>query len=444
MKEILGIREIHFNTNGGNPVPVKQNVWRDEKITKPVNPSKSGFIFDGWFKDNETFESPWNFDDYPEGDMTLHAKWNYIEIITILPSGITIIQQPVKTIYVHGEQLDLSGLIVKVSYSDDSEKDIPFENFASTGITANPANGTILSRSTHDGIEITISYSDFSDNTDSLTIDKAPGSPVSAPTVNTYTSAPITITINAVTAPNGQNVEYNISTLNDGTDLGIWQTDTTFTGLLEGTIYYVYARSIENNDFLNGDANISAPITFYRVTFEANGGSPTPADQIILTGRTITAPANLTRSEFGFAGWYNNAAFTGNIWIFTSNTVTSNMTLFARWIPSTAGIALNIENITNKLPSPIDNITLSRTGSGSHGITQIISVVPNDYDAGSIRWEINGVGFYAYQIITETNASFTLDASDVRYNTVGGHTLRLFVKIDGVDYMRHINFTIVP
>ncbi|MCL2721236.1 MAG: InlB B-repeat-containing protein [Treponema sp.] len=75
MKDILGIREVFFNTNGGNPVPSKQNVWRDEKVKIPSSPVKAEYDFAGWYSDNETFLLPWDFNEQPYDGMTLHAYW---------------------------------------------------------------------------------------------------------------------------------------------------------------------------------------------------------------------------------------------------------------------------------------------------------------------------------------------------------------------------------
>ena len=75
MDKILGIRTISFNTNGGSAVS-SQELWRDEKVKQPADPSKDGYDFIGWYVDNDTFNTPWNFNVVPTGNMTLHAKWN--------------------------------------------------------------------------------------------------------------------------------------------------------------------------------------------------------------------------------------------------------------------------------------------------------------------------------------------------------------------------------
>ena len=70
--------EINFDTNGGTDV---ESITYDGKstITIPDNPTKEGFIFDGWFWDNGTFLNPFTANsllDTPiEEDLTVYAKW---------------------------------------------------------------------------------------------------------------------------------------------------------------------------------------------------------------------------------------------------------------------------------------------------------------------------------------------------------------------------------
>ena len=86
----------------------------------------------------------------------------------------------------------------------------------------------------------------------SFTVDKAAGASVSAPTINSVTHN--SVTINPVTSPsNGQTVEYAISTEHYPAYEMTWQTDLLFTELLPNTLYYIYARSAENANYLAGN-----------------------------------------------------------------------------------------------------------------------------------------------------------------------------------------------
>ena len=65
---------VTFNTNGGSYVEGLE-VTYGEKITKPEDPNKLGYSFDGWYKDQK-LEKEFNFDT-PMGSepITLYAKW---------------------------------------------------------------------------------------------------------------------------------------------------------------------------------------------------------------------------------------------------------------------------------------------------------------------------------------------------------------------------------
>jgi len=65
------------------------------------------------------------------------------------------------------------------------------------------------------------------------------------------------------------------------------------------------------------------------VAFNPNGGSAV-SPKALGTGDKVTAPTGITRSGYAFDGWYKEAALT-NQWNFTSDTVTANITLFAKW-----------------------------------------------------------------------------------------------------------------
>jgi uncharacterized repeat protein (TIGR02543 family) len=73
--EILGLKTITFDSNGGSHVS-SQDLIKGKKVTRPANPSRIGFTFEAWYIDNGTFEEEWNFNIVPTFGFTLYAKWN--------------------------------------------------------------------------------------------------------------------------------------------------------------------------------------------------------------------------------------------------------------------------------------------------------------------------------------------------------------------------------
>jgi uncharacterized repeat protein (TIGR02543 family) len=70
-------------------------------------------------------------------------------------------------------------------------------------------------------------------------------------------------------------------------------------------------------------------VTKYTVTFNSNGGSAVAAQEVS-SGGLVTKPADPTKSGLTFAGWYKEAGLT-TAWNFASDTVTSNITFYAKW-----------------------------------------------------------------------------------------------------------------
>ena len=107
----------------------------------------------------------------------------------------------------------------------------------------------------------------------------------------------------------------------------------------------------------------------------------------------------------------------------------------------TAGITLNVEQIVDGAPL-FGIIVISRTNTG-FPVTYTVSVDASDFDTGSISWEVAGAGIFFGQTVIGYGSSFALNATDVIYNSLGGHTLILTVRKDGLQYRRAIPFTIM-
>lgn len=65
---------VTFNTDGGSDVAA-QTVTSGAKATKPADPAKEGFTFDGWYKD-AAFTTAFDFNTAINSDVTVYAKWN--------------------------------------------------------------------------------------------------------------------------------------------------------------------------------------------------------------------------------------------------------------------------------------------------------------------------------------------------------------------------------
>ena len=76
---------VTFDSQSGSAVD-SQYVAKDGKATKPSDPARSGYIFDGWYKEKEC-TTPWNFSqDTVTQDTTLYAKYTKISFIVTFDS----------------------------------------------------------------------------------------------------------------------------------------------------------------------------------------------------------------------------------------------------------------------------------------------------------------------------------------------------------------------
>lgn len=73
--EVLDLQKytVRFDTNGGSDVK-SVKVAVEEKVSKPSEPTRDGYLFAGWYADPE-LNTEWDFDTKITKDITLYAKW---------------------------------------------------------------------------------------------------------------------------------------------------------------------------------------------------------------------------------------------------------------------------------------------------------------------------------------------------------------------------------
>ena len=76
--QIMGYPKLTFNSNGGSAVSDIQMESYNEVATKPADPTRSGFTFDGWYYES-TFDNPVDWTAGITRSMTLYAKWTSVE-----------------------------------------------------------------------------------------------------------------------------------------------------------------------------------------------------------------------------------------------------------------------------------------------------------------------------------------------------------------------------
>ncbi|MDE2443068.1 MAG: InlB B-repeat-containing protein, partial [Methanocorpusculum sp.] len=80
---------VLFDTQGGNFISPVTYLSYGDRLTKPSDPVKDGWIFGGWYKDAACTQS-WGFSDSIPGDMTLYAKWTPASGTTTTSAATTL------------------------------------------------------------------------------------------------------------------------------------------------------------------------------------------------------------------------------------------------------------------------------------------------------------------------------------------------------------------
>ncbi|MDR2418435.1 MAG: leucine-rich repeat protein [Treponema sp.] len=105
-----------------------------------------------------------------------------------------------------------------------------------------------------------------------------------------------------------------------------WYTDTDRTAPWD----FAAAVTAHLSLYAKWEADNETPV--HTVTFYADGGLPEPGTQEAAHGATINEPPAMTHTYDGYAftGWYTDTDRT-TAWDFATDTVTGNLTLYAKW-----------------------------------------------------------------------------------------------------------------
>ena len=130
-------------------------------------------------------------------------------------------------------------------------------------------------------------------------------------------------TVSAITVEEGKKITEPAAPTKTGLIFEGWYKETGLTNKwnfdtdMVTTNTTLYAKWVKNS---------------YTVNFETNGGTTLGAITVE-EGKTIKEPTAPTKHGFAFEGWYKETGLT-NKWNFSTATVTSNTTLYAKWVVS--------------------------------------------------------------------------------------------------------------
>ena len=274
---------VTFDSKGGSAVD-SQAVDAGGTATKPANPTREGYKFEGWTLEDGT---PYDFSSKVTGDLTLCASWSKISYtVKFDSSGGSAVE---------AQTVDAGGTATKPA--DPTWNGFEFEGWYQ-------ADGTAYDFSSKVTGDLTL-YASWSRNVYVVKFDSAGGSAVDAQTVVGGNAA------KQPADPTWNGYKFEGWTLEDGTAYD-------FTSPVMGNLTLYASWSA-----------IDVPTTPYLVVFDSAGGSAVDA-QTVMEGKTVEKPADPTLEGFTFDGWYLED---GTAYDFETP-VTSHLVLYAHWSKS--------------------------------------------------------------------------------------------------------------
>lgn len=115
----------------------------------------------------------------------------------------------------------------------------------------------------------------------------------------------------------------------------------------------------------------------FEVKFDAKGGNPTPNTQYILKGDKVTKPPEPAKPGHIFGGWYKDADCSdGQKWNFTTDTVTGNMKLYAKWTEKKHTVKFRVADGEGTLKGSYDDGSYHSQTAQKDGVEVKLENVP--------------------------------------------------------------------
>lgn len=296
--EVTTKYDVTFNSNGGSTVAGAE-VGHGLTVTKPTDPTKTGYTFGGWYSD-EDLNTGWNFDTAVKAGTTLYAKWDPAEVSYTVKH---LQQDVIGDGYTEVESETLTGFT-------DAETAAAAKEY--TGFTAQTITQKTIAANGSTVVEIK-----YDRNTYTVIFDSKGGSEVTALT-NVKHGSMIAQPATPTYAGYGFGGWYKDSGCTNAWDFA---TDT----VTEATT--LYAKWTLNN---------------YTVTF-INGNETYTTKSVEHGGKVSKPETDPTKTGYTFDGWYNG----NDEWNFEANTVTETLTLTAKWTAEKYTITYELDGGTN-------------------------------------------------------------------------------------------------
>ena len=363
-----GMLVITFDPDNGEPVITQEVNWSKggAALTAPV-PTKEGYSLDGWYYDNNSTETKWNFDtDKARYTMTLKAKWELSTYsVTLQTDGGTIASGKEVTGYTYGtgavlptaDDMTREGYRFDGWYADSSFSGSPITEITGT----DTGDKTFYAKWTRNTTPIipgtTINYIVEHYKTDGSGYTLAETEHSAGKTGDTVTATP--------KAYDGFTYNASISTVS-----GTLKKISSPEDIVILKLYY--------------DVNT------YIVSLDTNGGTIASGKEVTCytygTGVTLPTANDMTREGYRFDGWYADSSFSGSPITEITGTDTGDKTFYAKWTRNTTPVT---PGNTNRESADSGSDEKADREETSPAVKNTPSYVIHTVQAGDSLWAIS-------------------------------------------------------
>ncbi len=419
--------------NGDVITTITQDYGTD--ITPPEDPTRDGFIFTGWDSDIPA--------TMPDEDLTFAAQWEELTVVYLLPGSWTTNNSRFAAYFFQ------NGLDATWKSMTDSDADGIYEVTVPSGYTniifcrMNGSNDTNdwnnkldqtedLTVPTDDNVYFTVTTNTGEKYTGtwSDSAEPVPPTPLDYYLVGWINNSDYTgtdykfvdgkLTVTFTTAAyvivkDSNGTEY----WSDGYCGGTTATLQTsgFTGqadkMLAPENMELQYTLVVNDDGTLTLSYVAEKSEAFTVTFNMNGHGNSIDPVPVTDGNKVTKPADPTADGYWFDGWYKDAQCT-NAWNFDTDTVTEDITLYAKWTEKVYYVA---GNIAEKFPDADHRMTYNAE-SGLYEKTYTIAPT----------------GRYEIEIIDGNNDTCSRGAATINVTKIADITVKFHESSGSIDY----------
>ena len=360
---------VEFDTNGGTSVSTLE-VEEDGLITKPADPTKEGYVFVGWYYNDELYD----FSKPVTGNITLEARWAEEEIVAV--DGVSLDQTTLKL-----SPGGSAALVATVSPENAKDKSLTWSSSNEAIVTVDE-NGNVTA---------------VKEGTATITVTTTDGGHTATATVTVSADvvavAGVTLDKTSLNlAPNGSSTLKATVTPAKASNKGVTWTSSDTTVATVSSTGKVTAKKdgTATITVTTKDGGYTAECTVTVKTVKVTGVRVSSATATVKEGKSTTitatvAPSNATNKEVTWTSADTSIAKVSQNGVITG--VKAGKTTVT--VTTKDGGHKATVDVTVTAPVAATSVSISgaKTVQEGNTIKLIATVLPTDADNKAVTWE---------------------------------------------------------